>query len=135
MRQKNQRGAKTVVGDLVDEAAEDSHEAADLVSRGVENSRRRPALRARHDRVVAVIALYSRELGGNEIERAFPRHRHERLAAAAPALSGAGFEPALAHKRLRDTRLRMHRSGDRLDQGRRIGITLERPDADDAAIF
>src|ERR1700721_886070 len=104
MRQKNQRGAKTIVGDLVDEAAEDSHEAADLVTRGVEDSRRSPPLRASHDRVVAVVALDAQKLPGGENERALPRHRHERLAAAALALSGAGLEPALAHKRLRDTR-------------------------------
>src|SRR5580700_6503975 len=91
VRQKNQRGAKTVVGDLVDEAAEDSHEAADLVARGVENSRRSPALRAGHDRVVAVVALDAQKLAGDEIERTLPRHRHERLAAAALAVPGAGF--------------------------------------------
>src|SRR4029077_17763265 len=137
MRQEHQRGAETIVGDLVDETAEDSHEAAQLAARLVENPRRTPALRAGHDRVMAVIAFDTGKLAGDEIESALPRYRHERLAAAALAVAGAGagFEPALAHKRLRDPRFRMHRRGDCLDQGRRIGIALERPHADDAAIF
>ena len=85
VRQEHQRGAETVIRGLVDEAAEDGHEAAQLPARLVKNSRRAPALRAGHDRVVAVIALDAREFAGDEVERALPRHRHERFAAAALA--------------------------------------------------
>src|ERR1700734_2369204 len=132
VRQEHQRGAETVVGNLIDKAAEDAQEAPQLPARLMENPRRAPALRAGHDRVMAVIALDAQKLASDQIERALPRHRHEPLAAAALALPGAGFKPTLAHKWLRDTGFRMHRGGNSLDQGRRIGLALEWPHADDA---
>src|SRR5579863_576256 len=99
MGQEYQRGAETVVGDLVDIAAEYPHEAAQLPARLVENPRRTPALRAGHDGGVAVIALHARKFAGNEIEGALPRHRNKRLAAAPLAVSGTVFEPTLANHR------------------------------------
>ncbi len=101
MRQEDQRAAEAVIADLIDEAAEDSHEAAQLRTRLVKQSRRTPALRTRHDRAVAVIALHARKLAGNEVERTIPGHRHERLAATALTMTRSIFKPALAHKRPR----------------------------------
>ncbi len=72
MRQKHQRGAKAVIRGLIDEAAEDSHEPAQLPARFVKNSGRAPALRTRHDGVVAIVTLDAGQFAGNEIERALP---------------------------------------------------------------
>ena len=65
VRQKRQRGAEAVIGSLVDEAAERRHEAAQLRTRLMENSGRAPALRARHDGIVTVIALDARKFAGD----------------------------------------------------------------------
>ena len=75
-----------------------------LHPRLVEDAGRRPALRAAHDGLRAVLAAHPRDLARDQIERLVPRHRHERLAAAALAVAGAVLEPALAHHRLSDAR-------------------------------
>ena len=135
VRQKRQRRAEAVIGSLVDEAAERCHEAAQLRTRLMENSGRAPALRAGHDGAVAVIALDARKLAGDQIQCTVPRHRDERLAAAALAVPAAVLEPAFARHRLRDASLRMHRRRYRLDHGRGIGVVFEGPHADDAAVL
>ena len=130
MRQEGQRRPEAVIHHLIDEAARGREKATDLPARIVEQPGRRPALRAAHDRRIAMIAADPLELARNQIERLVPRHRHERLAAASFAVAAAMFQPAFAHHRLRDPRFRMHRLRNGVDQMRRIGIFLERPHAD-----
>ena len=77
MGQEHQSSAEAIVGNLVDVAAEYPHEAAQLPARLVENPGRTPALRASHDRGVAVVALHARKFAGNEIEGALQRHRNK----------------------------------------------------------
>ena len=109
VRQERQRRAEAVVHHLIDVAAGRREEAVQLRARLVEDAGRRPALRAAHDGGVAVLAAHALDLARDQVERLVPRHRHERLAAAARAVAGTVLEPALAHHRLRDARLRMHR--------------------------
>ena len=86
--------------------------------------------------LVAVLALDARKLAGDQIERALPRHRHERLAAAA-------FAAARAPRFSQPSRTigRAMRVGECTASGiasimrRGIGVAVERPHADDAAVF
>ena len=89
MRQERQRGAEAVVHHLIDEAAGGREETVKLHPRLVKDSGRRPALRAAHDGGVAVLAAHPLDLARDQIERLVPRHRHERLAAAALAVARA----------------------------------------------
>src|SRR5262249_17250687 len=135
MRQELERSAEAVVRILVDEAAECRQEAPHLRARIVEHAGRAPALRAAHDRSVAVVALDARELAGDEIERALPRYRHEALAAAGVGAARPVLEIAFAHHRAGDAGRRIDRRRHRLDQRRWIGIAWERLDADEAAVL
>jgi hypothetical protein len=69
----------------------------------MEDASRSPALRAAHDRVMAVVPFDSIQFAGNQIERPLPRHRHEAFAAAAFATAWTAGEPAFTHHRLSDT--------------------------------
>src|SRR5262245_34321325 len=82
-----------------------------------------------------MIALDAHKFAGNQIQCTLPRHRDERLAAATLAVPAAVFQPAIAHHRLRDASLRMHRPRYRLDHGRGIGVVFEGPHADDATVL
>src|SRR5262249_17710715 len=95
---------------------------------------RPPAIGAAHDRGRAVFLLHTKKLGSSKIERVLPRYRHEALAAAAGAALGPARQVAFAHHRAHDASLRIHRFGQRLDQRRRIGITLERSHANHASV-
>ena len=75
------------------------------------------------------------ELARDQVERALPADRDERLAAAALAMAGTLREPALPHHRPGDAGRRMDRGRDGVDQRRGIGIMLERPHADDPAVL
>ena len=105
MRQELERRTETVVGILIDEAAERRQEAARLRACLVKDAGRAPAIRAAHDRGRAVLAPDTKELGRREIERALPRHRHEALAAAAGAAFRSARQIALAHHRAHDAGL------------------------------
>jgi hypothetical protein len=134
MRQEFERCAEAVVGVLVDEAAECREEAPRLRARVMEDAGRPPARRAAHDGGVPVLTLDAPKLTGDEIERTLPADWHETLAATAFARAPSAGEKALAHHRRGDAVRRMHSLRDRLDQRRRIGVTLEWPDADDAPV-
>ena len=104
-----------------------------LHPRLVEDAGRRPALRAAHDGLRPMLAPDAGDLAGDQIERLVPRHRNERLAAAALARPG----PCLSQPSrtigcaMRD--VGMHARRDGVDQVRRIGVALERAHADHAA--
>src|SRR5829696_4905388 len=134
MRQECERGAEAVVRRLIDEAAESTEKAADLPAGLVENPRRAPALRAAHDRAVAVIASDSIKLTRNEVEHARPVDRHERFATAARAVSGPLREPTFADHGLSDASLGMDGVRNGVEQRRWIGIVLKRCDADDVSV-
>src|SRR4029079_8982122 len=104
MRQERKRRAEAVVHHLINVAAGGREKAMQLRPRFMEQPGRRPALRAAHDRRVAVLAADTFDLARNEIERLVPRHRHEGLAAAAFTVTAAMFQPPLAHHWLRDPR-------------------------------
>ena len=96
VRQEGERGAEAVIAGLVDEAAGGGEEAAYLrrAPRGrcpAEDQPCEPPMIA-----AGPCARCTRvDLARDEVERALPRHRHERLAPAPGAASAAALAPAL----------------------------------------
>ncbi len=133
MRQERQCRAEAVVHRLVDIAAAGREKAMQLRPRLMENSGGRPALRAAHDRRIAMYTAHALDLASDQIERLVPRHRHERFAAAAG--TGAALQVALPHHRLCNPRRRIHRGRNGGDQVGRIGIVLERANAHHTALL
>src|SRR5439155_23113680 len=134
MWQELERRAEAVVGVLVDEAAERSEEASRLRACVVEDAGRAPAVRAAHDRGMAMLLLDPCKLTGGEIERALPGDRHEALAPAAFAALRPARQIAFAHHRPGDAVWRMHGVRGRLEQRRWVGIARERLDADETPV-
>ena len=132
MRHDHGRGAETVVGNLVDESAEPLEKTAELRPGLVEDARARPA-RAREDRFVAPFGLDAGELVRGEIERIVPRNLDEGFGAARGSAGGL-FEESAPHGRPRDSALVIERLGNRVQNGRWIGIAFEGSDADHAAV-
>ena len=137
VRQERERGAKAVVG------RPDRRNRRTLPGSGahcdariVEDAGRSPALRAAHDRAVAVrVTPDAEKLGRDQIERALPRYRHEALAPAGFAAAWARSQasppaPSAAQMRI----WRMHRRGHRLRAAATDRIARERPDADHAPV-
>ena len=116
------------------EAAEEVEKTMELGRRVVEASGAGPAVTPGKDRRVAEVALDALEFGGDEIERALPGDRHERLGTAA-ATAGTALEIAGAHHRLGDARLVVDRAGKRGHDRRGMGIRGERLDVDKPAVF
>src|SRR4051812_32105645 len=85
-------------------------------------SRAGPAVGAAEHGAGTADITNARQLVTQQVERLFPAHADEFVAAAAVVRAGATLEPSAADRRLRDARLVTQRGGEVVDDPVRIGI-------------
>src|SRR3970040_1740349 len=96
----------------------------------------RPAIRSGENRTVAELSGDALEFRSHQIECFIPTHVDECFRAALLTRgAGAAFEITLAHRRMAHAHRAGDRTGQRVANGRRIRVAVERRDARDNAIF
>ena len=93
-----------------------------------------PAIAAREDGIVAMIARHAADLPGHHVQRLVPGHGHKGLVPPAPPVA-APRQPTLAHHRAQHAPVRPRPVGHRLDHRRRRGVLRQGLDTDNPAIL
>jgi hypothetical protein len=132
VRQQDLRRGVAMRVDRRSIAAAKIEEAVQLALRMVEAPGAGPAVGPAKDRRVAMQAPNPGDLGGDEAVGVIPRHGDEGFAPAAFPAGWAVPQPTLPHHRLADTQRVIQRAGYGLSDRRRVRITWQRVQRDQA---